>query len=69
MKIKILLFAALVSLGIFTTSCDEINPPYTLNFTVDTSKVVRKTLLEEFTGHTCPNCPKGHAIITTFLNN
>ncbi len=39
-------------------SCDKIDGPYTENIDGgDTAQVVRKILLEEFTGHKCPNCP------------
>lgn len=44
--------------------CDIITPPYKKNSVVtppDTSKVFKKAVLEEFTGHNCQNCPdKGH---------
>jgi len=41
-------------------SCDTIEPPYMTNGSnnnIDDEVVVRKFLLEEFTGHLCPNCP------------
>lgn len=42
-------------------SCDIIEEPYmnNVNHNVDTGEVVQKVLLEEFTGHQCPNCPGG----------
>ncbi|HPE18069.1 MAG TPA: Omp28 family outer membrane lipoprotein [Tenuifilaceae bacterium] len=42
-------------------SCDIIEEPY-MNPVVqnpDSAEVVQKVLLEEFTGHQCPNCPGG----------
>jgi hypothetical protein len=53
---KILLFA----LGITTllSSCDVLEGPFDEKVTVDTSAgPKRKILLEDFTGHTCGNCP------------
>ncbi len=55
---KIILFAITVSVF---TNCDFIhnaNPavePTTLN--LDTTKVYRKVLIEDYTGHKCGNCP------------
>lgn len=42
-------------------SCDDIEPPYLTADLSDTTsvEVKRKILLEEFTGHQCPNCPEG----------
>lgn len=76
MKIKSLFFISLF--GALFFSCDEVDDPYGDIETVDagdsqyndttyndSSLMVRKVLLEEFTGHKCPNCPKG----TTIANN
>ncbi|MFA4852488.1 MAG: Omp28 family outer membrane lipoprotein, partial [Bacteroidales bacterium] len=42
---------------------DKINPPYIENTTNNnTGDTVKKVLLEEFTGHQCPNCPQGAII-------
>ncbi len=46
-------------------ACDIIEAPYMTDREVDngdTTEVVRKVLLEEFTGHQCPNCPEGTKI-------
>jgi hypothetical protein len=43
-------------------ACDIVEPPYMTDRDIDngdTTEVVRKVLLEEFTGHQCPNCPDG----------
>lgn len=59
----ILLLAAFVG-------CDRIEGPYTeivdqeivtVDFPdLDVNSVYRKVLIEEYTGHRCPNCPMGH---------
>ncbi len=68
-KIMVLaLFAAVMG-----TSCDRIEGPYltvpqhtaydTTLFDllpVDPATVYRKVLIEEYTGHRCTNCPRGH---------
>lgn len=51
-------------------SCDTIEPPYLTNVEQggENGEVVRKFLLEEFTGHRCPNCPAGSEIAKTLKN-
>ncbi len=54
-----LTFVIFITLSIFH-SCEIIEPPYITegtNNNPDNEVVVRKFLLEEFTGHLCPNCP------------
>ena len=57
----------LVAFALFSlASCDMVKPPYQTNNNgeIDTAKEdsvvvkVRKVLLEDYTGHTCGNCPK-----------
>lgn len=57
-------------------SCDKIDPPYTeptSTSPIDTSANdstitrVRKVLLEDYTGHTCGNCPKAASAAETVL--
>ena len=48
----------LLSIGVI--SCDIIQEPY-LETDNSTNSNSRKVLLEEFTGHQCPNCPAGSA--------
>ena len=51
------IFVLFISL-ITIQSCDKIEPPYKENNTItpgETNK--RKVLLEDYTGHTCVNCP------------
>lgn len=59
---KILLFCALVS-SVLLVSCDKVKGPYNeiAVATDDTSTTEvrkRKILIEDFTGHRCPNCPR-----------
>ncbi|MBN2727608.1 MAG: Omp28-related outer membrane protein [Bacteroidales bacterium] len=58
MKIKKLLYIIPILILAFS-ACDYIDEPYTEgNGTVNpTDTVKRKILLEDFTGHQCPNCP------------
>jgi len=65
------IFILLIIAGYFIQSCDKIDPPYKKDGgSADTTECplpefpvnnnpVRKVLMEEFTGHQCPNCPKG----------
>ncbi len=58
------LIVAIPVLGLFLYSCDKVQAPYATvkqqtHDTTDTATVVRKILLEDYTGHTCPNCPEG----------
>lgn len=48
---------------LFTASCDEIDGPYGVSSGggIDTTEdVVRKVLIDDFTGHTCQACPNAH---------
>ena len=60
-----------------TFACDSINPSndccvYDSNCfdNIDTSNIIQKVLIEDFTGHKCPNCPEAaeelHVIQNTF---
>jgi hypothetical protein len=62
LRIIIVLFS--LALAGFVVSCDIIEQPYMTNHTSDDGDdtVVRKILLEEFTGHLCPNCPEGKKV-------
>lgn len=58
------LIVGFISISILLAGCDKIDSPYTtivgpVNNTNDT---VRKVLLEDFTGHTCVNCPSAHKV-------
>jgi hypothetical protein len=60
-KIFVLVLSILLFSGMmFIQSCDKIEPPYKEGSDNPPDTVeVRKFLLEEYTGHTCPNCPQG----------
>jgi len=60
---KFLLIHTLILFSVFTLGCDIIAPPFVKNATINPTpeKVQRKILLEEYTGHYCTFCPKGHA--------
>lgn len=53
----------LAFISIAWTGCDIVEAPYMVEqdseIPDDDDEVVRKFLLEEFTGHQCPNCPAG----------
>ncbi len=68
MKIQHILLAATLFL---VASCDEIDGPYGVSNTggTDTTEdVVRKVLIEDFTGHTCQACPNAHREATRLHN-
>jgi predicted RNA-binding Zn-ribbon protein involved in translation (DUF1610 family) len=56
---KILYFCVASLLMISLYSCDKVDPPYMTQTGPDTSTTshVRKILVEDYTGHNCPNCP------------
>jgi hypothetical protein len=65
-------FLIIASLYVFLfTSCDKIKAPYALAkhgnivdtlMDLDTAIQVKRVLLEDYTGHTCQNCPAAAAI-------
>ena len=56
------LLCSLVLLS-FLSSCDIVEPPYSETPTTGgNDTVIRKVLLEEFTGHKCGNCPPASAL-------
>ncbi len=58
MKSKILsALAVIIASGLVLFSCDKIDEPYTTKLTLDTAEFTRTVLLEDYTGHTCVNCP------------
>ncbi|MCR4964521.1 MAG: Omp28 family outer membrane lipoprotein [Bacteroidales bacterium] len=75
---KILISLTAICLTLFVVSCDKIEGPYlevdnqeevTAEFPdVDPSTAYRKVLIEEYTGHRCPNCPTGHEKLEELLN-
>jgi hypothetical protein len=69
-------FAAVMIIIAFA-SCDKVNKPYKVTENVlmcdvipdfpALDNVVQKYLLEDYTGHTCTNCPSAHNIIANNL--
>lgn len=55
---------SLLSIIFLYSSCDEIMPEIADPIIPETSKVV---LLEELTGASCPNCPKGTAAVEAII--
>lgn len=56
--LKYRFFTLLIAIGILITSCDKIEPPFREDQGGgNTETVTRKVLLEDYTGHTCVNCP------------
>ncbi len=59
-----IIFLFIVSVILFS-ACEKITPPYKEkndNPQDTTNKVTKTVLLEDYTGHTCPNCP-GAAVV------
>jgi thiol-disulfide isomerase/thioredoxin len=52
---------ALALAAVILQSCDEIEPPYKQQVSFQGTDTVRNVVLEEFTGHLCPNCPGASA--------
>ncbi len=74
---KKIFFLAIVSLGVMVASCNYVANPYpekNANVSSDTSTCIatfpavathlKKILIEDYTGHTCPNCPRAARAIT-----
>ena len=76
MKLFKLIFPVTLFFIILFLGCDKIEPPYMITTQQnggngengESGEVVRKFLLEEFTGHRCPNCPAGSEIAKTLKN-
>lgn len=68
-KLFILSVFLCFSASLFLNSCDKIDPPYKESEPQEQDTTPKRNfLLEEFTGHTCPNCPPG-AIVAQQLKN
>ena len=59
------IISSIIILAFLATSCDEIGAPYTKNASERDTLVLRKILLEDYTGARCGNCPKAHDVIKT----
>ena len=64
---KISIYISVISIlitSLLYQSCDVIDGPYMIDDNMqpnDTSTVVKKVLIEDFTGHRCQNCPDAAA--------
>ncbi len=68
-KMRNIIIVLFIAAGLMS-ACDRVEGPYiipseveevTVEFPpLDPSSVFRKLLIEEYTGHYCPNCPDGH---------
>ena len=68
---KYFFFFVLAGTAIFS-SCDKVDDPYNATATPvvpPSAGMVRKILLEEFTGHKCPNCPAGAVTLHSVQQN
>ena len=54
-------YLAILSSILIIASCDVVEAPYLTNGTIPpdttTNTYIKKVLVEDFTGHLCPNCP------------
>lgn len=80
--IKKIVLILLVASGIIVTvnSCDKIDAPYVITnddttITCDApvfpalTSSFKRVLIEEYTGHKCPNCPEGGKIVHDLLDS
>ncbi len=65
---KIIVF--FVALIVMFSACEKVSPPFKENNSGgnDTTKILKNVLLEDYTGHTCVNCPTA-AVIAHDLKN
>jgi thiol-disulfide isomerase/thioredoxin len=61
------LFTGIIALMFLAIACNKIESPYLKPTGAGngggSDEVVKTILIEEFTGHQCPNCPRGAAVI------
>ena len=68
---KNILYSVIIGFLIILYSCDVIEGDYMNSGTtnpVDTTSVMKKVLIEDFTGHRCPNCPSAAAELEALEN-
>lgn len=68
---KILYFTTTIALLAIFSMCDYVKEPYqtfTPSATGTTGAVLKKFLIEDYTGHTCGNCPKAVDTINSIMN-
>jgi len=65
MKKYIIPIVLFISMALIVPSCDIVEEPYLVpagNAGPGPGETVRKVLLEDYTGHKCPNCPEAAAL-------
>ena len=68
---KNILYGIIIGFLTILYSCDVIEGDYMTDGTTnlgDTTSVVKKVLIEDFTGHRCPNCPSAAAELDALEN-
>tara|TARA_Y100001968_G_scaffold331670_1_gene387068 strand:- start:1159 stop:2076 length:918 start_codon:yes stop_codon:yes gene_type:complete len=71
---KIIKYNIIICLNILLfniTSCDIVEGPYLTNNNtnpIDTNTYIKKVLIEDFTGHRCPNCPSAAEELAALQN-
>lgn len=70
-KYLLQLSLALATAGFLLMSCDKVEEPFTRKIFIDTTTQVhqKRVLLEDYTGHTCVNCPDAALIAHNLKNN
>lgn len=65
------LLVTLSVLALWNISCDKIEEPFIRKVFIDTTtqEHQKKVLLEDYTGHTCVNCPDAAIIANNLKNN
>lgn len=68
--IKRIVTFSITTILLCLNACDIVEEPYinSPNDNNDSNEVIQKVLLEEFTGHQCPNCPEGSALAKQLKN-
>ena len=67
-----------IAIALCFVACNKIDSPYLIQSEqedvdvvfpeLDPSTVYRKILIDEYTGHLCPNCPSGHQVLEQLLD-
>lgn len=67
---RLIFLAALTATTVGLLSCDVIDgdPRETPTGPIDTNTIRQNVLLEDYTGHTCPNCPAATEIADQIVN-
>ena len=65
------IFYIIIAFVLFAVSCDKVEGPYIekIENGNDTSEFVQNILIEDFTGHKCPNCPRAARTLEEIHHN